>query len=863
MIRVLLFSFCAVICIHHALVAQVSVIRQVQSRMEKGKWGAAKQLLQKSLLKDSSSIESKFTLAQWFFAKSNPNNSLDSAHYYVRQTLKSYGFASSKQIDRLKRLNLDSGVFINFQSKIDSTAFEYAKQFNTEQSYNDFLLRFPHAKEKLAATELRDEISFVEALKHNTWKSFQMYIYKYPASQRKMEAKRRYEKLFYEDQTKDHRLASYQHFVSEYPSSPYATEAERQIYEISTADGSVASFSKYIRMPGNAKLKKEAQNILFHLITENEEKISEEYLNDSLREVIKSTNGYWVPYLDKGRYGFLDSLGNVIMTAQLDSIEEEYRCGNIRFDIIKTSQGLVSRQAKRISGRYSRTQDIGYGFLKVGDSLCFQLMHKSGRIVIPTCEEDFQIVGGSFISVRHKGRWGIYSMTGRMLLPATYESIQVIENIVVLTHLEKRALCVPAQLATIADGNPLRSDFVFDEVRSAQPGLLLVRNGSLEGILNAQLEFVVPLDRQSLSLTQYGMLRKIDTKFRVSGISPEFEKDSWDRVSFYKQWLQVWKLGQHYLFDLRTKRMISEKGDSIWFDKGIAFVKGRDSTTIHLNTQTHISIPNNFQINFVKAADSIQFFSIDSKKKKSVFDIVSGSLLFVSDYDQIESLTAKLFLVSKKNRFGLLSRDGKTILPLEYNVIIKTGSEVVSLLKDKKFGLYDFKRGLLVKPNFDRNVIMLENNMLVVFKDNFYGIMDWDGKPLTKFEFDEIRLWEGSRLWMKKKLNWQLTDIRTGNNLIDKVKDFRLITHSTNDKVALVQRENYYGIVSSSRGIIIPPTFTSIVNIGSDEFPFYFTDKEVEEAGVHVVIYYNREGKYCRKQVYEEEEFERIVCEAN
>ena len=863
MIRIPLFSLCVVLCMVNASIAQVSVIRQAQSRMEKGKWGAARQLLQKSLLKDSSNIESKFTLAQWFFTKSNASNSIDSAHYYARQTMKSYRFASSKQKDRLQRLNLDSGVFINFLSKIDSTAFDYAKQFNTEQSYNDFLIKFRGAKEKLAAIELRDEISFVEALKINTWKSFQIYLKKYPMSQRKMEAQRRYDKLFFKDRTNDHRLTSYQHFVNEYPSSPYVIEAERQIYEITTADGSVASFSKFIRKPGNSKFKKEAQNILFHLLIEKEEKISEEFSNDSLREVIKSMNGYWIPYLDKGKYGFLDSLGYVIMTAQFDSIAEEYRCGNIRDDIIRTSQGLVNRQGKPLGRRHNTVQDIGYGFLKVGDSLCFQLMHKSGRMVIPTCEEDFQLIGDSFISFLHKGRWGIYSLTGRVLLPPAYDSIQVIENIVVLTHLEKRMLCIPAQLASMADGNSLRGDFVFDEVRSAQPGLLLVRNGSLEGILNAQLEFVVPLDRQSLSLTQYGMLRKINNKFLVSGISTDFEKNSWDRVSFYKQWLQLKKLGQTYLFDLRTKQIISETGDSIWFDKGLAFVKGSDSTTIHFTSKTHISVTNEFQINFVKAADSIRFFIIDNKKKKSVFDIVSGSMIFVSEYDQIESLTAKLFLVSKRNRFGLINRDGKIILPVEYNVIIKTADEIVSLLKDKKFGLYDLKRGQLIKPNFDRNVKVLDDNMLVVFKDNFYGIIDWDGKPMTKFEFDEIKLWEGSRLWMKKKLNWQLRDINTGNVLIDKVKDFRLIATSTNDKVALVQRENYYGIISSSKGIIIPPTFTSIVNIGSDEFPFYFTDKEVEEAGVHVVIYYNREGKYCRKQVYEEGEYEGIVCEAN
>ncbi|MFM7485659.1 MAG: hypothetical protein ACKO13_01935, partial [Cytophagales bacterium] len=69
------------------------------------------------------------------------------------------------------------------------------------------------------------------------------------------------------------------------------------------------------------------------------------------------------------------------------------------------------------------------------------------------------------------------------------------------------------------------------------------------------------------------------------------------------------------------------------------------------------------------------------------------------------------------------------------------------------------------------------------------------------------------------------------------------------------------GVISSQFGIVIPVNFSMVTNIGSLEQPLYFTDKEVEEAGVHVVIYYDAAGKFIRKQVYEDEEFETIVCD--
>jgi len=51
-----------------------------------------------------------------------------------------------------------------------------------------------------------------------------------------------------------------------------------------------------------------------------------------------------------------------------------------------------------------------------------------------------------------------------------------------------------------------------------------------------------------------------------------------------------------------------------------------------------------------------------------------------------------------------------------------------------------------------------------------------------------------------------------------------------------------------------------ITNLGSEDEPLYFTAKEVEEAGIVVVIYYNKDGKLLRKQVYEDEEYAHIIC---
>ncbi|MDZ7650534.1 MAG: hypothetical protein U5K54_27205 [Cytophagales bacterium] len=88
-----------------------------------------------------------------------------------------------------------------------------------------------------------------------------------------------------------------------------------------------------------------------------------------------------------------------------------------------------------------------------------------------------------------------------------------------------------------------------------------------------------------------------------------------------------------------------------------------------------------------------------------------------------------------------------------------------------------------------------------------------------------------------------LLNFRTEEVILDRIKNFSWIRKSSEENIVRVQRENYYGVISNKKGLIIPPTFHEIANLGTPEIPFYFTEKTVEEADIYVVIYYNREGQ--------------------
>jgi hypothetical protein len=77
----------------------------------------------------------------------------------------------------------------------------------------------------------------------------------------------------------------------------------------------------------------------------------------------------------------------------------------------------------------------------------------------------------------------------------------------------------------------------------------------------------------------------------------------------------------------------------------------------------------------------------------------------------------------------------------------------------------------------------------------------------------------------------------------------------------IVKKDNLMGVMSTRRGIVIPLNFSDIINVGSPETPMYFTEKHVHEASLFVVIYYDDQGRFLRKEVYEQDDYDKIYCQ--
>lgn len=851
--------------------AQVMPERSAIRSMEKKRWQKAEVQLRKSIAKDSINAIARYYLSVYFFASDNPSFNLDSAYTYSLQSLKDFEKSGIKQRDKLKRFSLDSGSFVGLRERIDSAAFEHARAENTEQAYISFLEKHAWASQRDEAVLLRNEMAYLDALKTNTHQAFYDFLNKYPLAARAGEAREKYNKLLFEAETKDRRLQSYERFLRDHPETPYREEVERNIFELFTLSGEVERYLSFLDNYPNSSQKRKAINILYHLFEEKEDaEWPGIFQSDSLQNILKLQQGYLVPVFHDGKFGFMDNGGLEIIPATIEDLSDDYKCGNITEDVIVLPDRILALDRSVIyKGKVETVDDMGAGFLKLKTGPCSPVIHKSG-FFIETCAEDARLIGGRFIGLMRNGSWSLSSLTGKRIPGGPWQDIMLTNGVLALKKNDKWSLITLSRLPEVIynDGD-LSPE--YDDIRFTDNGFIWVRVNNEQGILNLTLKEIVPSGSHDLTPAFFGFVAKSSEGFTLYNREGR-SASSFENVELHEPWVKVTTKGASFLYDANKGDFLSGGYDSIRFVG--PFVVGRylDSAHVYFTNKTYQRLVQPFKVEFVPGKDTTSFLAVSipetrtlgrSKTTVEIRTVYSknGTKLFSGEYDRIQYAGEGLFIVHKKEKKGLVDMNGKVVLPVEYDAIGSVVNNVVSLLKSMRFGLYNTSKNKLIKPRYDKNLVPYNDRLIAAFKNGTYTLIDWDDREKISGTYEEITFWNDSTAMVRKNQRWGLLNVNTEKFSLADIEDVKFIRDMPDEKIAIIRQNGTYGVLSSTRGIVIPVTFTDIINIGSRDEPLYFTEKHISEADVFVVIYYDKTGKFLRKEVYQEaEDYEKIYC---
>ncbi len=828
--------------------------------LQRQKWQRAYELLAKALAKDSLNVTANYVLAQYFFSEANPSYHLDSAYQYVLEALNDFQKTNSKQRERLRRFPVDSLLLSGLRHKIDSTAFALAKQSQSEEAWKDFINRFPISAYISRAVELRDSVAYENCVIQNTSEGFHEFLEKYPGARQAEMARNNYEVLLLLEKTADGTLASYETFLAEYPNSPHRRSVEQTIFEYRTASGLQQHFVDFIRNYAHNPFIKKARNILFHLIPESE-RVNlwpMEFTTDSLAGVLRLQTGYLVPILKNKKYGFMDAEGNEIISPTVDSINSSYTCGNIDGDIISLPDKLVSNTGSSVwNGKILGMEDLGFGFLFLEGEGCKFIIHKSGFRIDERCVDEAKMLNGKFVASKQGNQWSVFSLSGRLLLQGA-DDVYCIQDVICIKRNERVRLVQAGSLGTL----PAQQEEVAPEYDDAQAwgkDMILVAKQTETALLDQSLNTAVPFDDHVLTQSFFGTISSHRSGIRIYSSSQG--PHVFDNIISRDPWLaakdSLWRL-----IDPKTFEHLTSPFDTIVFAGPFPIAHRGDSTFIFFSPTKFWKGISPANIEFVPGKVSAPYLWIDEHGRKSLFSH-EGRKLFSVTCDKIHYAGQDLFAVQKKEKRGLMSSTGKLVLPIEYDGIGTVNNGTISLLKATRFGLFDCFTRKLIPSAYTKNLTPYNHRVISAFKNGLYGFIGWDNKAISKFEFKEIQYWNDTTALVKKDSHWILYEIKTGNVLLDKIRDYRLIANVEGEKLAIIYQGKDHGVIHSRRGVIIPIAYSDIVNVGSAAKPLYFTEKHLEEASVFVVIYHDNDGQILRKEMYDQEEYDKIYCHAD
>jgi hypothetical protein len=837
---------------------QNAVERSSMRNMARLKWDDVAQPLWEVAKKDSLSPITPYILAQYYISQENPYQNVDSAYLYVNQAFLKFGQAPLKIRERAAKLPMDTLILTSLRNQIETIAYQQAKAKNQLSRYESYLALYAHAPYRDSVVWYRDEVAYQEAVALDTYHAFQTYLNDYPNAHRTHDALAHYHRLYYAYKTRGNSLPEYEQYLRDVPQTPFRAEVERIIFDRFLAEGSLQHYDQYLKQYKAHKWSGRAAAIYAELLKEEQyNKQSKAHVSSYLQE---QENMFLIPFLHQSKYGFMNQLGMVVIPPTWEELDKSYWCGNITEDIVVIGNDLINRAGTVIySGDIDALDDIGYGFLFVENDSCNQIVHKRGFSFDETCVDDVKIILGKFIAIKKNQQWSIWTLTGLQLQGYVWDQIFSVGELIALEKEGFKYLVTPTMLAKTVDGEELPLTYKFDDVKSWRGHYTWCKRGSEEGVVDQHLNVYIPMQPAVLEQgTSYVLAHgKQDATIykgdRAIGTYPTvLTNNGWVVGKLKERWSVYHPNGlapvQHF--------------DSVFFVG--AFVVGRNQDSLVVLTEKGKSIrlkePVSFE--FIAGMDSTFFIQLDQPDKRSLYNQY-GALLFSHNYQKIQFCGDGLFIVTWRDKKGLVSSTGQVLLPFEYDAIGSSRNGYVSLLRAMKFGMYHIGTKKLIKPAYTKNVVVYSNQLLVGFKEGGVGFMDWDGKSIGGHDFSEIEYWSDSVALVKKGGISSLYHIFEKRYILEKLTNVIFIEKAADHKIAIVEKDGVMGVYDSHQGFVIPMTFTDIVNVGSKSVPVYFTEKHVVEASLFVVIYYDQQGKLLRKEVYEQDDYDRIYCASN
>jgi hypothetical protein len=643
----------------------------------------AKQIFEKRLKKEKS--VASFGLAQIYFRTNNPFHNIDSAHHYIVQSIESYELIKPKKQLKYQRFDFSMETATVLRQEISNELFFRARQEDSEAGYARFIADNFWATQVPYAVFLRDSCAFEFAAAASTSEAMQNFIDRYPTSAFENRAQDLFYRFQFDEQTRMGQEVHYANFIKDFPNNPYTSQADQKIFHFYEDKNSIKSYEKFIQIYPNSAYVSEAWIRLYRVfIRENGLAylgvFKSTYPNypfmQELEQEIAMLNAQLFPFVHKGKWGFMNHEGKVLIEPKFDFVEA-------------FSQG---RAAAGINDLYGFIDPMGAWVIQpqFTDVLPFRfnlsvvfnenqeagLMNLFGEWLIKPAFKDIIIINDEKVWVENEDYFLLYDLKKNQFSITAYYEISDFRDGLALVSEAKGFALIDMK------GN---ARFQYTEEVFRFGDLFLVTFNDSTALVDEENNIILPFNEYEIAGFNSNGLTPFVLKDKLGYLDADGKIVIPARLDVFPNWelFAGFSNGHAKAYNAKTKKygLIDEKGS--W-----------------------ILQPRYNDVSFYS-----DFIAVQITDKWEYINL-SGQRLNLGVYDRAESFEQGTALVIRSGQQGLINKTGQLVVPIEMRRINRISEDLLRWEDGEGALWFANLDGTLIWPEPCERIDIIDDNQI-------------------------------------------------------------------------------------------------------------------------------------------------------
>ncbi len=828
---------------------------RIQKALTKKEYEKAYELIQRGLEKEPLNPGINYYKGLLFFEKEYAGNNLDTARLAIKESLLLFENATADILEDLEKDGITAENLTLLFEKVRDENYQVTIENLSLATIAKFFEDYPNSiyhKEKLQFK--RDSIDFQITVAKGTTKDYSDFIKNHQTSVFTLKADSILDVMRFHELEQKGTLNDYYLFLNQYPNTRFRNNVETYVLKVSTASHELKSYEKFLSFSEVPALRSKVQGVLYFLQRDYP------FDNDSLNRLKNIEDTWLYPVVENDLIGFYDFHGVKRIDNKYVQISDQYKCDLTKDDwifVMTEERGvIVDKSGRVILNNVEDYKNLSADLALIQRSNRWWLYHKNGYQILESEVEQAELIDNLWIKVKQHGKWGLASYLGLEIAESIYDDIYQEGHFWFFERNGLIAIYTKNLILNEIEDRGLSLEFKFDDIEMVNDHSLIGFRDDRECLLDSTLSFLVPWGTYQINPEASGWYLKSEAGYRLYNESAEeVMNNHYPYLETNEGWLAIQTTDDWMLLPRRNSLLPSRSYDSIKLINRYSALLIKD----HLQTLLFLS-GNKIEISdqriqtFQNQANYLRLFDNNTT---TLLD-QNGDLIIEGKFDDMHFLNDTLIKVLVREKYGLVSTKGDWILNPVFEALDKKGDLVLTLIKGK-IGCYDPKVNKLIETEYESSIHRFGSNYLAK-KDGKFGVIDFVKKEILPFRYDDIKIWNDSTFLVEENNTHSI--IKANLEVVkDGFQSIQLMVENERNNIFRFVKNGKYGLMSNRYGELLEPEFTDILNISTQENPFFFADQHLDKAGFHVVSYINEEGKLILSKAYTRAEFDKILCD--